>query len=256
MTKPIRKLSAADEVFNYILDGINSGDFKEGHRFSTQDIMAEELGVSRSTIREAINKLTILGYLSAKPGVGTIVVNNSPTGSVNSFGQFIFLNSIDVKEFMEARLYLEKASIKLAVQRASPEDILKLNQMLIAQGQALAGNDSGLFSKLDSEFHKAIVEISKNKVLMKFLDIIWDGLSQFIDEVTSLQSAASHAFSFHTSIVRYLSERNLQMAERSLLLHLRDVAMNIEEHFTERKGLCRIFDNEYLELNNGEGPVN
>jgi GntR family transcriptional repressor for pyruvate dehydrogenase complex len=248
MAKPIRKLSVVDEVFNYLYDRISSGELKEGHRFPTQDVMAEVLGVSRSTIREAINKLTVLGFLSAKPGVGTIVVKNSPSGYINGLGQYIFLHSINVKEFMEARLYLEKASMKLAVQRASAEDILKLNNILMEQGEALASDDTSLFSALDSEFHKAIVEISKNQVMMKFLDIIWDGLSQFIDEVTSLQSAASNAFVFHTSIVRYLSERDLQMAENTLIMHLRDVALNIENHFKEHVGLRTLFENEGLEF--------
>jgi GntR family transcriptional repressor for pyruvate dehydrogenase complex len=246
MVKPIRKLSAVDEVFNYLLDRISSGGFQEGHRFPTQDVMAEEFGVSRSTIREAINKLTVLGFLSAKPGVGTIVVNNSPTGYKNNLGQYIFLKSFDVKEFMEARLFLEKASIKLAVQKVSPADTLKLNEMIIQQGNALAVNDTVLFSHLDSEFHKAIVEISKNQVLMKFLDIIWDGLSQFIDEVTNLQSAADNAYVFHTKIVGFINDRNWEMAERTLILHLMDVAQNIENHFPEHKGLRQIFNVENI----------
>ncbi|MDR1922254.1 MAG: FadR family transcriptional regulator [Candidatus Adiutrix sp.] len=246
MSKTITKLSAVDEVFNYLHQRIASGELPEGHRFPTQDLMAEEFGVSRSTVREAINKLTLLGFLSAKPGVGTIVVNSSASGYVSAVGQHIFLKSTDVIEFMEARLYLEQTAVKLAVRRASKEDIKNLNRMLIEQGRNVGDGDR--FSRLDSEFHRALIEISQNKVMMQFLGLIWDGLSQFITEVTRIKTAASHAYVFHARLVKHITDRNLEKAELTLVEHLHDVAVNIEEHFKEHAGLSQVFKTELANL--------
>jgi GntR family transcriptional repressor for pyruvate dehydrogenase complex len=242
MLKPIKKLSAVDEVFNYLLEEISSGHLPQGHRFPTQDIMAEEFGVSRSTIREALNKLNILGFLTAKPGVGTIVSRNSTAGVLSSIGQYHFLNNINVREFMEARLYLEVAAIKLAVQKATADDIMKLQHILIGQGEAIAERNEEAITNLDIEFHRAIVESGQNMVIREFLDIIWDGLTIFITEVVShLHSSASRAYNYHSNILKHLSDRNPQKAEMNIIRHLHDVSSNIEDHFPEHAGLVDIF---------------
>ncbi|MDR0620900.1 MAG: FadR family transcriptional regulator [Deltaproteobacteria bacterium] len=242
MLKPIKKLSAVDEVFNYLFEQISNGELPEGHRFPTQDAMAEEFGVSRSTIREAINKLNVLGFLTAKPGVGTIVAKSSPTDVLSSIAQYSFLNNINVREFMEARLYLEEAAIKLAVEKATAEDVLKLQHILIGQGEAIARGDKAAISRLDIEFHRAIVESGNNMVIREFLNIIWDGLMLFITEVvTNLKTSASRAYNYHSTILKHLSDRNVKMAELTMIRHLHDVSSNIETHFPEHIGLTEIF---------------
>ncbi|MDR0354602.1 MAG: FadR family transcriptional regulator [Deltaproteobacteria bacterium] len=241
MLKPIKKLSAVDEVFNYLFEQISAGKMPDGHRLPTQDAMAEEFGVSRSTIREAINKLTVLGFITAKPGVGTIISNNSASEMLSSLGQYYFLQHINVREFLEARLYLERAAIKLAVQRATDEDVKKLNQILMGQGEALAADELALFSKLDVEFHRAIIESGRNTVLLQFLGIILDGLSQFITEVViNLNTSASRAFNFHCAILKHISDRNMEKAEKTMIKHIHDVSSNIETHFPEHAGLTSL----------------
>ncbi|MDR1111193.1 MAG: FadR family transcriptional regulator [Deltaproteobacteria bacterium] len=242
MLKPIKKLSAVDEVFNNLFEQISGGHFPEGYRFPTQDVMAEEFGVSRSTIREAINKLTVLGFLTAKPGVGTIVARNSTAGVLSSISQYYFMNDINVREFIEARLYLEKAAIKLSVQKATGEDIKKLHHLLMGQGQAIAEDDKETMTRLDVDFHRAIIESGRNTVILQFLDIIWDGLYQFISAVTkNLNTSASRAFSFHSSIIKHIADRDLEKAEMTMVRHLHDVASNIETHFPGHAGLTDIF---------------
>ncbi|MDR2946367.1 MAG: GntR family transcriptional regulator, partial [Candidatus Adiutrix sp.] len=71
MIESIRKMSAVDEVFQAIYSRILSGEFPEGHHFPSQITMAESFGVSRPTIREAVNRLKQLGLLASKPKVGT-----------------------------------------------------------------------------------------------------------------------------------------------------------------------------------------
>ncbi len=80
----IKRTSAADEAFKALHDMITSGRLK--HR----DRLAEQFGVSRNTIREAINRLTMIGLLSAKQGVGTLINTSSPSGYIASLsGHFL-----------------------------------------------------------------------------------------------------------------------------------------------------------------------
>lgn len=251
MNTIIRKTSAVDEVFLALRERIANGELPVGHRFPPQEILAERMGVSRSTIREAINKLTVLGLLAAKPGVGTMVVADSSGASLSALGQHLFLKSAEVAQFMEARLYLEKAAIRLAILKATDAELASLDILLTEQDRACQNGDCDLFSTLDAQFHRTIIEISNNQVLRRFLGLIWDGLSQFIREVTALQSAVENAIHYHRRLVRHLQARDLAQAETTLLEHLQDVALNIERNLGQDIGLGEMFN---LEIECCPGP--
>lgn len=240
----IKKTSAADEVFKAIQKRIVSGEWGLGHRFPPQEIMAEQFGVSRSTIREAINRLTMLGFLTAKPGVGTTVVGDGSTVFTSPLSRHIFLNSGQVPQFIEARLYLEKAAVRLAILKAEDEDFEAMDALLIRQVEAYNNGDVALFSDLDARFHRRIVESSKNQMLLQFLDLIWDGLSRFILEVSQLQSAVENAIHYHQQLLKQLQNRNLPKAEKILVEHIQDVALNIEQNLNYDTGLKAMFDQE------------
>ena len=244
MISTIKKTSAVDEVFQVIQRRITNGELPLGHRFPPQEVMAKQLGVSRSTIREAINKLTLLGFLAAKPGVGTTVVGDGSTALSSALSRHIFLSSGQVPQFIEARLHLEKAALRLAILKADEEDLEMLETLLARQHEACRQGDFALFSDLDARFHRRIVESSKNQMLMQFLGLIWDGLSRFILEVTMLQSAVEHAIHYHRLILDRLRARDLVKAENILVEHLQDVSLNIERNLGQDIGLKPMFRQE------------
>ena len=69
----IKRISVSEEIFNILHKKIISGEYSPGDKLPSQDKLAEQYHVSRNTIREAINKLTVMGLLSSKQGVGTVV---------------------------------------------------------------------------------------------------------------------------------------------------------------------------------------
>ncbi len=242
--KAIKKTSAVEEVFQLIQQRIVSGELPLGHRFPPQDVMAEELGVSRSTIREAINRLTLLGFLEAKPGVGTMVVGDGSTALTSALNRHLFLSSGQVTQFIEARLHLEKAALRLAILKADRDDLEVMETLLARQLEASRRGDAALFSHLDARFHRRIVESSKNQMLLEFLGLIWDGLSRFILEVTTLKSAAENALHYHRRILDQLKRRDLAQAEHLLVKHLQNVSLNIERNLGQDIGLTAMFRQE------------
>ncbi|MDR2946879.1 MAG: FCD domain-containing protein [Candidatus Adiutrix sp.] len=250
----IKKISAVDEVFQLLQRRIADGDLPLGHRFPPQEVMAEQLGVSRSTIREAINKLTLLGFLAAKPGVGTTVVGNGSTALSSALSSHIFLSSGTAPQLIEARLYLEKAAVRLAVLKADEGDIAGLENILARQAASCRQGDLTLFSELDASFHRRIVESSKNPMLLQFLALIADGLSRFIMEVNLLQSAAENALHFHRLIFKHLAARDPVRTENVLVEHLQDVSHNIERNLGQDLGLKAMFRQE-IECGPRPGPA-
>lgn len=242
----IRRISAVDEVFHDIQNKIKNCQYPIGHVFPPQKDLAREYGVGASTAREAISKLTMLGYLSAKQGVGTTVISNSSTSQISNLGQYIFLNSSEVAHFMEARLCLEKAAARSAARLATKDDFDKMSKCLKLQATAVEKLDYDLFSNCDKEFHLLIMEAGRNPLMIQFMGIIQPALFKFIEESTRLEKVISNSIIFHEKILKCLRERNGEMAQMVLVEHLWDVAKIVGANLGLNEGLKKLFKREGL----------
>jgi GntR family transcriptional regulator, transcriptional repressor for pyruvate dehydrogenase complex len=233
----VRRLSVVDEVFQDIQARIHSGELPIGHLFPPQKILAQEMGVSSSTIRVAINKLIMMGYLSTKPGVGTTVVSRSASSFVSNYGSRTFLHSSEVGYFMEARLYLEKASIRSAVRQATDEDIKKMEEYIEGQKRALKAGDIHLFSTLDTKFHLTLMAAGRNPLIIKFMEIIRNMLFTFITEANQIEGVMDNVTMHHEAILAQLKLRDVRGTEQKVVEHFLDVVKNIEANLGHDIGL-------------------
>jgi len=241
----VRRTSVVDEVFQLIQARIHSGELSLGYNFPPQKILAKEMGVSTSTVREAFNKLIMLGYLSTKPGVGTTVVSRSTGAPVSNLGSYVFLQSSEIGHFIEARLYLEKAAIRSAVRNATDEDFNTMEKYIEGQKQALRDGDVNLFATLDAEFHLSVVAAGRNPVLIRFMELIWDMLYSYIVEANQIQSVMNAVALHHEDILRKLKLRDVPGAEQKMIEHLQEVVKKIELHLGYDIGLGQLL---YTEL--------
>ena len=225
----IKRISAVDEAFTKLHDLITSGQLKQGDRLPSQDRLAEQLGVSRNTIREAINKLTVIGLLSARQGVGTIINISSPSGYIASISDHLFLESSTVREFMEARAVIEMSTVRFAVLRASEAALAELDEIVSKQKEAIETGNVEAFIRHDVEFHFSLARASGNNILLHILSAVTDLMSRFIREVSHLPRAIENALSFHRTILKSIRDRDADSAERALIEHLNDIVKNIEK---------------------------
>ncbi len=240
----IKRLSAADEVFKALHEWILTGRLKPGDRLPSQDELAERFAVSRNTLREAVNKLAALGLLEVRQGVGTVVRVHSPLDYVSSLSDHLLLDNATGREFLEARVIMETAAVRLAARRLDPAELERLRELARSQTAAMAEGDIDLFSQLDAEFHLELAKLSRNRVLVKFLETAWDLLRRFILEVAMLPGAIQDAHSFHTAIIAALEERAADRAEEALMEHLVDVVRRIESNLGLDMGAETLFDLE------------
>lgn len=240
----IHRMSTSDAVFRVLHDRIVSGDLKPGDRLPPQNLLAKQLSVSRNTVREAIYKLKVMGLLAAKPGVGTSVQVSSPARYVGSLSTHLLLDSATVREFLEARLFMEKASVRLAVLRATTEGINGLRAILDKQMVASQQGDVGEFNKLDAAFHLELARLGQNQVLVRFLETIGDLLREFISEVNQLPSALQKALDYHREITALLATRDLAGAERKMAQHLKSVADIIQQNLGTELDVNALFEIE------------
>lgn len=227
---PLKRQTAADELYTILKRDIASGSLKTGDKLPTQEELCSSYQISRSTVREAISKLQAIGLVSSRPGKGTTVNSQEAGKQMLSLSASILLDSASVSEFLQARFVVERAVIRLIGVLGKPEDFKKLQAHIKLQESAYQRKDIVEFGKLDVEFHSILAKLSHNSVLATFLENISDSLSTFISAVTELEGAAKSALEYHKCIVEALSKGDTQQAEQFMADHLFNVGKRIEKN--------------------------
>jgi len=170
--KTIRKSSAPEMVAEQILSQINSGDLAPGDRLPPQRELSALLGVGRSSVREAINALAVMGYLDVAQGRGTYIAADLPETDA-PLAQFkAALQAGSILDLMDVRELLECRSAGLAAERAERSNIRRLENAIGHMSQC--GEEYERFLEADIQFHQALAEASENQILCELTRLILD----------------------------------------------------------------------------------
>ncbi len=122
----VEHTTTSDKVFQIIYGWIVVGRYQPGDTLPSQDEMARQLNVSRVTLREALFRLSALGLVRLKHGVGTEVLPVNAANFIATLPGHLLQHPIVLSEFLEARLIAERSSVKLAVKKANEEDLRRI----------------------------------------------------------------------------------------------------------------------------------
>ena len=128
LLKPIQVKRISDQAFEQIRDLLFRGQLKTGEQIMPERELAQALGVSRPTVREAIKKLVTMGFLEHRQGQGTFVRSIDSQRENNPLAAMIEGPEASLEELLEVRMGLEGQAVILAAQRATPEDIRVLGR--------------------------------------------------------------------------------------------------------------------------------
>jgi GntR family transcriptional repressor for pyruvate dehydrogenase complex len=178
--QPIKAKRVSDQAYEQIRDLIFRGQLKPGDQIMPERELAQALGVSRPTVREAIKRLVTMGLLEHRQGQGTFVCSIDTQRESNPLAAVMEGHEASLEELLEVRMGLEGQSAILAAQRATPEDIRVLEKALEFM---LAENAAGrLGIEEDVSFHMAIAFASHNPVqvhlMKKFHDLLHFGIKE------------------------------------------------------------------------------
>lgn len=157
------------EVLNIIIDNILSGNLKPGDKLPTEIELAEQLGIGRNSVREAIKMLSSLGVVEIKRGMGTYIVESVPSSSLNQLLLSLAFHQGTSRELIELRLLLEIGAAVLAIDNADDADITKLEEanMRLKEAQEKEDGDERILRDLDLKVHFTLLEITKNAYIEK-----------------------------------------------------------------------------------------
>ncbi|MFJ3958517.1 FadR/GntR family transcriptional regulator [Arthrobacter sp. NPDC090010] len=160
--KQVQRVSLVDAVVEQLKQSISSGEWPVGTRIPTEPQLVELLGVSRSSVREAVRSLVQLGLLEARQGDGTYVIADDEMTATLQRG----VDAAEESEVVTVRRALDILAAREAALRRSEDDILGLERTLLRRTEALNRNELEDFVQADLEFHLGITRAAHNRLLL------------------------------------------------------------------------------------------
>ncbi len=159
-------------IVRRILELIESGELKQGDKLPNEMGIVKQTEISRTSVREALSALELMGIIERVPGEGTFIASTSPLKAASSKDLLLkFLEDTENVngsfEALEARVALEPSVALMAARRAEPEDIENMDAILEKMEKSIKDNETGVFLDLDYEFHLAIAKATQNDVLLE-----------------------------------------------------------------------------------------
>ena len=155
----------ADSVAIALESRILEGTLKPGDTLPAERVLAQELGVSRPSLREAIQKLTAKGLLSTRPGGRTQVTNRLEAHFTDPWQQMLNGHPLLQRDLLEFRQMLESQAAQLAADRATDVDLKRIDAVYASLERAYAADDLKACIEADVAFHQTIAEAAHNVLI-------------------------------------------------------------------------------------------
>lgn len=216
--KRIARDGVSDQVYNQLKDNVVQGVWQPGERIPSENQLVTLFGVSRASIRMAIQRMITLGLLESKVGDGTYVKAFTPGAYINELVPLV-LKPEDQIEIMEFRRALETEALKLAVKRATDEELRELEELNTRARNALKNRDHETYFKEDLQFHMQIFKMSGNSIFLTTVqtlgDVLFPHFYSIARDFLETSEVPSDETDKHTIIVEALKRRDAKTCVRA-----------------------------------------
>ena len=196
------KKNLSQQVAELMEEDIKNGIYKLGNKIPTEPELVEHYGVSRNTLREAIHSLSNAGLLETKQGIGTFVIAKEKLQvNFNSM-----LQNISLENILEARDFLEKNIVLLAMEHGDEDDI-KFIEDNLKKTKTKSGYN--ITPETDLEFHMAIAQATHNDLLIGIYKYISNYLNTVVIDVMHKHSITEEEiYKLHNSLLQGIKKKN------------------------------------------------
>lgn len=218
--KPVKRANITEQVFEQMKKQIVTGKWVAGDKLPSENELSETFGVSRVTVRQALQKLTALGLVETRTGEGSFI-SSSPGGMLNSMLPLAYLGEHSILQVLEFRKVIETETAGLAAQKATESDIENLSDIL--QQMKQYKDDKTRFAKLDLDFHFAIAKMTQNDLIISIHTILKDVLS------SSMKGIVGHlghevGIRYHEKLIKSISLNDYERTKGIMGEHLDETA--------------------------------
>lgn len=224
LLKSLKEVSSekpVDVIIRQIKELLISGRLKPGDRLPPERKLSEQFAVGRTHVREALRKLEFYGILQTRPQSGTFVAGIGVSALQSLIADVLKIDSPSFLSLVETRVLLEEATIKLACQRRTKEDLRQLEVSLEAYLQKAEQGIKAVDE--DLLFHLTIADASKNKVLKSLLLIIIPDIISNYSVFKVCDTVTSKALNEHRQLFACIKEGDAERGATVMKKHLKGV---------------------------------
>jgi len=221
----VKQKRVSELVIEELRRMIQEGELKDGDKLPNQIEFAAQLGVSRNSLREALNKLKMLGAIQQRPRTGTVVRASSPILLANHFELPIIEDMETTQEFIQSRRFVELGTVELAVANATADEIRVLEDQIRRMREAIERQDHAAYVDLDLEFHFQIARASHNRFLANQLLTYNSFISKFMHGFSDVPEVMVRSWNEHCIICEGIRNRDQKKAVQAIRKHI----MRMEE---------------------------
>jgi len=219
-----RRLS--DQIIERIISMIAAGELKAGDKLPPEPRLMEQFGVGRSSIREAIGGLELLGLLCVRPGHGTVITDATEALETSGVGlSLLTMGHEKIRELVEARSELEQVIVRLAAQRADSDDIAAMRREL--ENLAAAQRSPERLIAADLGFHMAVARACRNSVLLRLFSELQQPMRRWMEAKATHGWGYEHVLEEHAAILEALEAGDADAAQAAIRRHIDDAGRKL-----------------------------
>ena len=223
-------------------EAIIAGQYAVGSSMPPEPVLCEELGVSRTVIREAVKSLIAKGLVTTGPKVGTRV---QPSDAWNWFDPDVIiwqskagLTADFLRDLQDLRRVVEPAAVRLAAERATAQDIAEIEAAY--EGMRKAVEEGGDYVKHDLRFHQGLLKACKNRMLVQMSKALSALLRTSFEISTTRADGPRQSLPLHRAVLDAVIARNPARAEKAIVVLIDGAHEDIEQVLLSRRRLPKL----------------
>lgn len=220
--KVVRTSRLYEQIVQQIEESVLNGKLKPGDQLPAERELAQQLGVSRTAVREAVKALREKGLVEAYSGRGTFVTDGTTQAARQSFDLMVKIGQQEgAPHLAELRLILEPGIAALAAVRVTEDDLAAMCEAVAVMDRAQ--DDPEAYIEADLDFHLALAETAANPLILSLIDSIVGLLREQRIKIFNVEGGPQRGQVHHKRILEAVERRDAEMARSAMRAHLEQV---------------------------------
>ena len=224
--KPLKTVRLSDQVIEALKEVITRDGFGPGDKFYSENELTRKLGVSRSSIREAVRILEVTGFVTVKHGKG-IFIADPVKKELEAFKEWLKTNETSIFEHFEVRLMIDPKAAGLAAAKADDDDIKEMEKACSSFDALFNDKNTPAMIKYDEEFHLAMARSTKNRTLYYLMKTMTSSLPEGWITSLHIPGRSEKTIEEHKAILQAIKNKDSSAAEKSMKRHLNNALADI-----------------------------
>lgn len=217
--KPIKKKTISDQVFSQMKEMVLKGIWKPGEKLPSENVLAESFEVSRITVRQALQKMSMIGLVETRFGDGSYIKRPNLKTQVNRIYPIAYLDDKDMHDVLEFRQVIEVETAAVAAEKATADDVKTLQSLFDEMKQLAAEKRWKDFAENDLNFHYTIAKTTKNELIIGTNDILRDILKNAMIQIVDKLGCKIGIY-YHGRLLECIKNHDPYMARKMMYEHL------------------------------------